>query len=155
MPLYQVEHSDPLTRAEMDELAAKITDIHKTAYGTPTPFISVVFEDISKTNFYEGGVQKPGYNRIFAIVRIGGSRTSQDFNELCVKLSQAWSEVVSENDASTGSTERKLAGAFVLRSINALWEHGFVLPEVGFLLTDHGSRYEQFWIKYPWTLYKH
>ncbi|KAM0485416.1 hypothetical protein ACHAPX_001402 [Trichoderma viride] len=74
---------------------------------------------------------KPGYNRIFAIVRIGGSRTSQDFNELCVKLSQAWSEVVSENDASTGSAERKLAGAFVLRSINALWEHGFVLPEPG------------------------
>jgi phenylpyruvate tautomerase PptA (4-oxalocrotonate tautomerase family) len=57
MPLYQVEHSDPLTRAEMDELATKITDIHKTAYGTPTPFIGVVFEDISKTNFYEGGVQ--------------------------------------------------------------------------------------------------
>ncbi|PON28164.1 hypothetical protein TGAM01_v202658 [Trichoderma gamsii] len=131
MPLYQVEHSDPLTRAEMDELAVKITDIHKTAYGTPTPFISVVFEDISKTNFYEGGVQKPGYNRIFAIVRIGGSRTAQDFNELCVKLSQAWREVVSENDASTGSVERKLAGAFVLRSINALWEHGFVLPEPG------------------------
>lgn len=56
MPLYQVEHSDPLTREERDELAAKVTDIHKTAYGTPTPFISVVFEDISKTNFYEGGV---------------------------------------------------------------------------------------------------
>ncbi|EHK39539.1 hypothetical protein TRIATDRAFT_323088 [Trichoderma atroviride IMI 206040] len=115
----------------MDELAAKITDIHKTAYGTPTPFISVVFEDISKTNFYEGGVQTPGYNRIFAIVRIGGSRTSQDFNELCVKLSQAWREVVSEKDASTGSVQRKLAGAFVLRSINAMWEHGFVLPEPG------------------------
>ncbi|KAL7904088.1 hypothetical protein GGI35DRAFT_242071 [Trichoderma velutinum] len=77
MPLYQVEHSDPLTRAEKDELAAKITDIHKNAYGSPTPFISVVFEDISKSDFYEGGVLKPGYNRIFAIVRIGGSRTSK------------------------------------------------------------------------------
>ncbi|KAK1255389.1 hypothetical protein MKX08_009384 [Trichoderma sp. CBMAI-0020] len=96
----------------MDKLAAKITDIHKTAYGTPTPFISVVFEDMSKTNFYEVYKQKPGYNRIFAIVRIGGSRPSQDFNELCVKLSQAWRELVSENDASAGSAERKLAGAF-------------------------------------------
>lgn len=71
-------------------------------------------------------------------MRIGGSRTSQDFNELCVKLSQAWREAVSEKDASTGSVERKLAGAFVLRSINAMWEHGFVLPEVSFRM-DHGS----------------
>ncbi|KAL7926075.1 hypothetical protein ACQKWADRAFT_318587 [Trichoderma austrokoningii] len=131
MPLYQVQHSDPLTRAEMDKLAAKITDIHKTAYGTPTPFISVVFEDISKTSFYEGGVLKQGYNRLFAIVRIGGSRTSRDFNELCVKLANAWGEVVSQHDAASGSVQRKLAGAFVLRSINALCEHGFVLPEPG------------------------
>ncbi|KAH8124124.1 hypothetical protein LI328DRAFT_168763 [Trichoderma asperelloides] len=131
MPLYQVEHSDPLTRAEKDELAAKITDIHKTTYGTPTPFISVVFEDISKTDFYEGGVLKPGYNRIFAIVRIGGSRTTKDFNELCTKLSNAWREVISRNDSATRNVERKLAGAFVLRSINAMWERGFILPEPG------------------------
>lgn len=54
MPLYEVQHCDSLTRSEKDDLAARITQIHKSAFGAPSLFISITFTDISSSDFYAG-----------------------------------------------------------------------------------------------------
>jgi phenylpyruvate tautomerase PptA (4-oxalocrotonate tautomerase family) len=54
MPLYEVHHCASLTRSEKDDLAARITQIHKSAFGAPSLFISIIFKDISGYDFYAG-----------------------------------------------------------------------------------------------------
>jgi phenylpyruvate tautomerase PptA (4-oxalocrotonate tautomerase family) len=54
MPLYQVEHSSPLTRAEKNDIAASITRIHQSAFGAPSIFIGITFKDISDVEYYTG-----------------------------------------------------------------------------------------------------
>jgi hypothetical protein len=66
-------------------------------------------------------------NRIFATVRTAGSCTAADFSQLCTKLEGIWYEVVREEDYGK---EGALSGAFVLRSMEASIEEGFVLPQV-------------------------
>ncbi|KAN0071819.1 hypothetical protein V8E54_010415 [Elaphomyces granulatus] len=117
MPLYQVEYTSPLTRSEKNDLAASITQIHQSAYGAPSIFIGVTFKDISAVEYYAGSKLKSSYNRIFAIVRTGGSRTVADFNKLALALSEAWDDIVVKNDVTIGRAERNLSGVFVLRSI--------------------------------------
>jgi phenylpyruvate tautomerase PptA (4-oxalocrotonate tautomerase family) len=131
MPLYQVEHSSPLTRAEKNDIAASITRIHQSAFGAPSIFIGITFKDISDVEYYTGPNLKSSYNRILAIVRTGGSRTVADFNKLALALSEAWNDIVIKNDIAIGRAKRNLSGVFVLRSIEALIEHGLILPEAG------------------------
>lgn len=57
MPLYEVQHSASLTRSEKDALASRITQIHQSAFGAPSYFISIVFKDISTCDFYAGPVK--------------------------------------------------------------------------------------------------
>jgi phenylpyruvate tautomerase PptA (4-oxalocrotonate tautomerase family) len=60
MPLYEVQYCVPLARSEKDDLAARITKIHKSAFGAPSLFISITFNDISGSDFYAGPDQVSG-----------------------------------------------------------------------------------------------
>jgi hypothetical protein len=53
-----------------------------------------------------------------------------DLKDLCLSLSQAWEDIVRNDNANDGHPQRNLSGVFVMRSIEALMEHGFILPEV-------------------------
>ena len=53
-----------------------------------------------------------------------------DLKNICLSLSQAWDDIVRKDNANDGRSQRNLSGVFVTRSIEALMEHGFILPEV-------------------------
>ena len=74
-------------------------------------------------------VKQQSTNRILANVRSGASRTSEMFNELCGEIVHAWDEVVNGGEKGTG--EKQLWAAFVLTSLAAGMEAGFVVPKVG------------------------
>ncbi|PMD29481.1 hypothetical protein L207DRAFT_520971 [Hyaloscypha variabilis F] len=128
MPLYEVEYSIPLTQAHRNILASKITKLHHETYGIPSFFVSVKFTDGSKNENYSGGELRT-CNRIFATVRTAGSRTAADFGQLCKELEKLWYEVVREEEY--GKEGGALSGVFVLRSMEASVEEGFVLPQPG------------------------
>jgi hypothetical protein len=71
--------------------------------------------------------QQPSCNRIFATLRIGGARTTADIERLCMALSKAWEDIVGNSDANKSLN---LSGVFATRSIEALMEHGLLLPKV-------------------------
>ena len=54
MPLYEVEHSDPLSKSEKDALATRVTQAHLSLYKIPSFFVSVKFTDISTHDVYAG-----------------------------------------------------------------------------------------------------
>jgi hypothetical protein len=60
-----------------------------------------------------------------------------DMENLCSALFNAWDDVIAKSD-NTSRSQRALDGVFVMRSIEALMEHGFILPEVC-VLTDNAS----------------
>ena len=61
-------------------------------------------------------------------MRTAGSRTAADFGQLCKELEKHWYEVVREDEY--GKEGGALSGVFVLRSMEASVEEGFVLPQV-------------------------
>lgn len=68
-------------------------------------------------------------NRIQAHVR-PGSRTHDQFAQLCKDLKKAWDDIVNDGRAVTG--EKELRAAFILGDISAVLEAGLVLPPVSF-----------------------
>lgn len=55
MPLYQVEHSCPLSQDQQEGLAKEITTIHSEKFTTPSLFVNVTFKDISSQPTYVAG----------------------------------------------------------------------------------------------------
>ena len=56
MPFYDIRHSISLTRAQRDNLAAKITHLHATHFTTPSLFMNIQFtHTVPETPFYIGG----------------------------------------------------------------------------------------------------
>lgn len=55
MPIYRVNHTCPLSLAQRDALAARITHIHTRKFATPSLFVNVVFEDVSESLAYVAG----------------------------------------------------------------------------------------------------
>ncbi|MCJ1369052.1 hypothetical protein MMC20_000260 [Loxospora ochrophaea] len=128
MPLYQIEHIIPLTPEQQDALASALTTLHTRKFTTPSLFVNVQFRDVREQVCYVAG-KRQSTNRILANVRSGASRTSEMFNELCGEIVHAWDEVVNGGEKGTG--EKQLWAAFVLTSLAAGMEAGFVVPKAG------------------------
>ena len=72
--------------------------------------------------------QKPT-NRILAHDRPGGGRSTADFNTLCEKITEGWNRIVETQDEKS-TPDRELRAVFILGTIVAGQEAGFVLPPV-------------------------
>lgn len=59
-----------------------------------------------------------------------------DLENLSLALSKAWDDIIIRADVNAGNSQRILSGVFVMRSIEALMEHGFLLPEVSLMSGD-------------------
>ncbi len=65
-------------------------------------------------------------NRILAHVRPGGGRSTAMFNQVCEEVTTAWNRIVEPGP----SGERELRAIFILGTIIAGSEAGFILPPV-------------------------
>lgn len=93
MPWYDVEHVAPLSTAQCDSLAQKITDIHTSMFAVPSFLMNIQFHDASTHNTYVAGKRRLS-NRIKANVRVGASRPTKMFDDLAERLEKAWYEVM-------------------------------------------------------------
>lgn len=132
MPLYDVQHIVPLTDAQQDELAMAITKIHSTRFSTPKMFVNVKFTDISNTVTYIGGKRRTG-NHIIANVRVGPSRTQQDWDELCLEMLKAWDGIVPmpKVKRSAPDQDHSLRSCIIVGGLTAGYEAGFLIPPAG------------------------
>lgn len=55
MPLYEVEHSIPLSTPQKDAIAEAITVHHTQIFTAPRLFVNVKFIDVSKQDMYVAG----------------------------------------------------------------------------------------------------
>ena len=70
MPLYEISHVAPLTKAQKDEMALAITEFQSGAFGTPGLFVTVMFKDVTTTRGLEAYVAgKPVSWVIFSLLR--------------------------------------------------------------------------------------
>ncbi|KAH7040049.1 uncharacterized protein B0I36DRAFT_343852 [Microdochium trichocladiopsis] len=144
MPLYEISHVTPLSDTEKDELAQAITKVHTSRFTTPSLFVNVRFIDVQNESYYVGG-KRHATNRINALVRTGGGRTNDSFNELAQEVHAAWDKVLGgasqnlkgANGANGASTkiprgdERELRAVFIQGEIVAGVEAGFTIPSAG------------------------
>ncbi|GAB1199689.1 hypothetical protein APSETT444_009046 [Aspergillus pseudonomiae] len=128
MPLYEVEHCIALSKAQRDELAQAITLLHTRKFTTPSLFVNVRFVDARNSCSYIGGKER-SINRIIAYVRPGGNRTTADFEELAQRVTDVWNQIVVQGDES-GTKESQLNRVFIMGTITAGMENGFLLPRV-------------------------
>ncbi|KAF7359894.1 putative cis-3-chloroacrylic acid protein [Mycena venus] len=131
MPLYEVWHSYPLTEAQRADLAHRITTIHTTLFTVPAAFVHVRFSNYAATEHYMAGKKHTGsINMVLGNVRQGPSRTHDLYESLCHQIEAAWTASV--GDAATqGGAHARLTGAFVLGTVTAAYEQGFMAPEAG------------------------
>ncbi|KAJ6489730.1 hypothetical protein C8R45DRAFT_826183 [Mycena sanguinolenta] len=131
MPLYEVWHSYPLNEAQRNDLAQRITTIHTTLFTVPAAFVHVRFANYAATEHYIAGKKHTGtVNLVLANVRPGPSRTHQLYESLCRQLEAAWTASVGDLATQDGA-HAQLAGAFVLGTVTAAYEQGFMAPEAG------------------------
>ncbi|KAK7048030.1 putative cis-3-chloroacrylic acid protein [Favolaschia claudopus] len=132
MPVYVVQHSVSLTDEQQDALAQRITDIHSRLFVVPAALAHVSFVSYAATPHYIGGKRATGKtNMIFANVRTGGSRTPEQFEQLCRAIEDAWTSVVTEGVKPKTMDGRGLTGVFVLGTYTAAYEQGFMIPAAG------------------------
>jgi phenylpyruvate tautomerase PptA (4-oxalocrotonate tautomerase family) len=119
MPLYEIQHSSPLTRQQKTELASQITHLHATTFTTPSLFVNIHFTDIDATEenyFIAGRARTNGCNRFTGMVRTSEKRAKKDFDTLAEKIEGIWNLVVRgiepqpENAAEHGDREGKKQG---------------------------------------------
>ncbi|KAL6713405.1 hypothetical protein ACLMJK_008870 [Lecanora helva] len=150
MPAYEIEHTTPLSPSEKDQLAQAITDIHTRLFTTPSLFVNVRFVKVGdggeegEGGYYVGG-RKTSVNRILAHVRPGGDRSTAMFNQLTNDINAAWREIIlrphfpgKANGEGGGDKQqlqqqqqRELRAVFILGTIIAGSEAGFMLPPAG------------------------
>ncbi|RSM19141.1 hypothetical protein CDV31_002062 [Fusarium ambrosium] len=128
MPLYEIEHCIPLSKEQRDELAQTITHIHTKKFSTPSLFVNVRFTDVRDHCMYIAGQQRTS-NRIFGVVRAGGPRTAESFDELAQQLEAAWDAVINGGKRGHGDKEMKVVS--IQGSITAGVESGLLLPRAG------------------------
>lgn len=134
MPFYEIHHACTLTDSQKQDLATSITTLHTTTFNTPRLIVNIRFSPLpdSDSYFIAGKLRKP--NQIFAHVRTGGGRSTQQFNELCADVTKAWDEICGQLPKvkrSAPDQDRSLGGVFVLGDIVAGMEKGFPIPETG------------------------
>lgn len=101
MPIYEVYHSFPLTATERQHLATSITNLHCTAFTTPSFFVHVRFvaQDATDGTYYMAGKPRmENTNRIIGIVRQSPSRKKEDFDRLAVQIEDAWYAALKADD---------------------------------------------------------
>ncbi|KAJ7716940.1 hypothetical protein B0H16DRAFT_1612538 [Mycena metata] len=131
MPLYEVWHSYPLTETQRADLAQRITAIHTTVFTVPAAFVHVRFANYAATEHYMGGKKRTGtINLVLGNVRPGPSRTRDLYESLCRQIEAAWIASVGE-PATQAGTHAHLAGAFILGTVTASYEEGFMHAEAG------------------------
>ncbi|KAJ7270556.1 hypothetical protein C8J57DRAFT_1322048 [Mycena rebaudengoi] len=131
MPLYEVWYSYPLTEAQRADLAQRITTIHTTVFTVPAAFVHVRFTKYAATEHYLGGKKRTGsINLVLGNVRPGHSRTHALYESLCRQIEAAWTAIVGDS-ATQGEAHAHLAGVFVLGTVTAAYEQGFMVPEAG------------------------
>ncbi|KAJ6522200.1 hypothetical protein DFH09DRAFT_1097282 [Mycena vulgaris] len=117
MPQYEVCHSYPLTEAQRADLAQRITAIHTTMFTVPAAFVNVRFTNCATTEHYMGDKKRTGtMNLVFAT--------------LCRQLEAAWTASVGE-PAIQGGAHAHFSAAFVLATVTAAYEQGWMVPEAG------------------------
>jgi phenylpyruvate tautomerase PptA (4-oxalocrotonate tautomerase family) len=116
MPLYEIQHSVPLTRHQKSELASQITHLHATTFTTPSLFVNINFTDVdaSAESYFIAGKPRPnGCNRITGMVRTSEKRAKKDFDTLAEKIEGVWNLVVRgiehqpEESAKSGEGDNK------------------------------------------------
>ncbi len=55
MPLFEISHVAPLTKAQKDEMALAITKFQCRKFGTPSLFVTIQFADITGLEVYVAG----------------------------------------------------------------------------------------------------
>ncbi|KAL4962158.1 uncharacterized protein BDV14DRAFT_179107 [Aspergillus stella-maris] len=131
MPFYQIEHTIPLSKPQRDALAKSITTIHTRKFSTPKLFVNVRFTDSSRDFNYVGG-KECAINRITGYVRAGGSRSKKDFDEVALKILEAWNSIIiPEHENGERRQELELKRVFIMGAITTGVESGFVLPQAG------------------------
>ncbi|KAJ7488601.1 hypothetical protein B0H11DRAFT_2406680 [Mycena galericulata] len=131
MPLYEVWHSYPLTEAQRADLAQRITAIHTTVFTVPAAFVHVRFTDYAATEHYMGGKKRTGtMNLVLGNVRTGPTRPRDLYATLCRQIEAAWTASVG-NPATQGGAHAHLASVFVLGTVTASYEEGFLHAEAG------------------------
>ncbi|KAH8822047.1 hypothetical protein F5884DRAFT_868350 [Xylogone sp. PMI_703] len=111
--LWKVYHTYPLDLKQKTMLAERITYLHATRFNVPSLFISVVFQqsDASSHNYFTSGkAREYGGNRIAGMLRVGGSRTAEDFENLAEQIEDAWYDVVKGERITEGKEEGKRKG---------------------------------------------
>lgn len=145
MPIYDIQHVVSLTPSQQDELAEAITKIHSTKFSTPRMFVQVKFTDTSNNLTYIGGKRRQG-NHIVANVRVGPSRTQQDWDRLCVEIQDAWNGIVPMPTVKGGKPQDfTLRSCIILGGMTAGLEAGFILPPAGgdiAWLNEHMEEFE-------------
>ncbi|KAJ6474341.1 hypothetical protein C8R45DRAFT_1217398 [Mycena sanguinolenta] len=109
MPDWEVWHSYPLTEAQRNDLAQRITIIHTTLFTVPAAFVHVRIANYAATEHYIAGKKrrhsKPG-------------------------LEAAWTASVGDLATQDGA-HAHLAAASYARTVTAAYEQGFMAPEAG------------------------
>jgi phenylpyruvate tautomerase PptA (4-oxalocrotonate tautomerase family) len=55
MPLYEISHAAPFTKAQKDDMALAITKLQCSKFGTPSIFVTVIFTDTAGLDAYVAG----------------------------------------------------------------------------------------------------
>jgi phenylpyruvate tautomerase PptA (4-oxalocrotonate tautomerase family) len=55
MPLYEISHAAPLTKAQKEEMALAITKLQCSKFGTPSLFVTVTFAYTTGLETYVAG----------------------------------------------------------------------------------------------------
>lgn len=148
MPLYEVQHICPLTPAQQDELAEAITTLHSTRFTTPRMFVNVKYTDVRSHITYVGGKRRAG-NHILANVRVGPSRTQQDWNDLTKDIVSAWNAIVPmpKVKRSAPDEDYTLRSCILLGGMIGGYEAGFLLPKAGQDVQWMRDNWEEFEMK--------
>jgi len=143
MPIFEVFHSIPLSDAQRQKIAEGITHLHSRKFVTPSLFVNVTFTDSSSHSTYVGGKPKT-YNKVVVSVRPGGTRTTEQFEELCEEVIQIWDDVV--NDGKKGSGNKEMRVVFIQAVLSAAVEAGFRLPQASqdrYWLKDNKAQFQR------------
>ena len=137
MPFYEIQHSTPLTPEQRQSLAERITDLHAITFTAPRLFVNVRFTSLAnEEDYFYGGKQRPGTNRIVAFVRSGGSRSSEMMDKLAEEVEGIWDDVVKGSGGN--GYEKVLQAVAIVPGLTAR-EEGFAIPAVSSALSVEES----------------
>ncbi|KAH8806042.1 hypothetical protein F5884DRAFT_902973 [Xylogone sp. PMI_703] len=137
MPLYDVQHSYPLTREQKDRVAEAITRLHSTMFHTPSMFVNIRFIATEpQGDFYVAGTptEPASPNRILALVRMGADRTKKMFDDLSEEIEKEWNKIVKyDSTLHPATTEDKAKKLHIISwtAVIGARENGVLLPGTG------------------------